>query len=177
VYLLGLVVATIAAGVVALIVFRSFRRADDREWRTDWRRLPRSKRREISRAVRQGHAVRDPRDAPRALDLVAQLERQAARYQSRRGQRFELAVLVVEVALIAGALVAALRRLDVGAVMSLLLPVLLLAAAAVGFRRMSRRQASRRAEARRANEELLMVLAPPTERQSPRGGGYALERT
>jgi hypothetical protein len=157
-YLLGLAVAAVVASAVAVLVYRSSHRADDREWRRKWQRVPRSKRREITRAVRRGEAVRDPRDAQLALEVIDRIERQAARYQRRRSWWIELLLLVVEVALVASALVAALRRLDVGGVLSILLPVLLLATGAISFRLISRRQAVRRVQARRANEELVTVF-------------------
>jgi hypothetical protein len=70
----------------------------------DWKRLPKQRRRDVKRAVEQGRAVADPRDAELAVRLADARERELA--EQPRG-RWSVAVIAVSGLLGVAALISA----------------------------------------------------------------------
>jgi hypothetical protein len=163
----------VIAGVAAFFWFhRRLRPTGLREWQRQWKRIDRSRRREIARTARRGDAVRDPRDARLAIEFIDQIERQMAALQPRRRAPWiEVALVALELLLVLGALVAAVRAFDLVEVLAVLAPVVFVLALLLMARRTGARRAEKFARARRANEALLTSLGYSSSAQPAREGG------
>jgi hypothetical protein len=170
---LAALLATIVATGVYLVVHRRLRPTGSQEWRQRWKRIDRPRRRRIARAVRRGEAVRDPRDAELAIELIDQIERQMAALQPRRrGRRIELFLVAAELLLVLGTLAAAVRAFDLVGALALLAPILFVVGLLFVARHAGSRSANRLTRARQANEALLSGLGYTRKPSSSRSHSH-----
>lgn len=178
--LLVLLFAGACGAAMYLWIWRKLRRTSYLEWHQRWKSIDGPRRREIARSIRRGEAVRDPRDAELALDLIRTHRATTEALRPRSRNRVLAAIiLAADVVLTIGACIAAILAFDPWSAPAIAAPVLLVTA----LWRTSRKHSDRLERAREANERLIAGLGYATESQPDAkdapgsGASSALERT
>ena len=142
------VFTAVIVAVVGLWVWRRNRQTGYQSWYyTRWRKVDRERRRRILRAVRQGEAVEDPRDAALALEFIDAQQRLTEKSFHGASWTIRLHILLLGALAVSIAVV----RPDVKLIAFSLLPLAYLLA----IRLFASRLRSRVASAREKNEQLL----------------------